>query len=44
MKPTPNVFYFMENQELAGKCLLGAAPAIPPRPAREISTEAPCHP
>ena len=44
LKPTPKVFSFVENQELAGKCLLGAAAAIPPRPAREISTEAPCHP
>jgi len=43
-KPTPNVFSFVENQELAGKCLLGAAQAIPPQSAMELSTEAPSYP
>ena len=44
MKHTPKVFSVVEKQELAGKCLLGAGPSNPPKPAREISTEAPSHP
>ena len=43
-RPTPNVFSFLEKQELARKCLLDACASKTPEPARELSTEAPSHP
>ena len=42
-KPTPNVFSFVEKQELAGKCLVGAGPSNSPGASWEVRTEAPSH-
>ena len=44
MNPTPNVFSFVEKQDLAGKCLLRIGPMNPAEIARDLSTEALCHP
>ena len=44
LKSTPNLFSFVENQELARKCILDAGPSKPLEQALELSTEAPSHP
>ena len=44
MKPTSNVFSFVEKQELDGKCLLDAGPSKHLEPGREFSPEDSYHP
>ena len=44
LNPTPNLFPFVDIQELAGKCLLEAGHSKQTEQAWEVSTEAPSHP